>query len=155
MIKRIILVICLCGLTMASIAATTVIPYEDIDSNKISDEKLNELSQISKDHVLKSSEAQISSSELELLDVELVIEENKKSESGETILQSSGQNNESPLCFPRKDNSLTNLMSDVQKVFPIDPPKNKHMIYFTWGYNRNFHSKSDATFTTNSGTFTS
>jgi len=45
-------------------------------------------------------------------------------------------------------------MSDVKDLLPGDPPEKKHMIYFTWGYNRNFHSKSDATFTTNSGTFT-
>jgi len=137
-----------------SFGVSTTIPYEEIDSNKISDEKIEELSKTSKDHVLKSSENQISESELELLDVEFVLQSSDEIEGEEKKNTPSTYNDESPLCFPRNDNPLTNLLSDVQKAFPLDPPKNKHMIYFTWGYNRNFHSKSDATFTTNSGTFT-
>jgi len=32
--------------------------------------------------------------------------------------------------------------------------KNKWLIYFTWGYNRSWHSPSDATFSSDKGTFT-
>lgn len=130
---------------------TIVIPYEELTD--LSDHNLLKLSTLSKNHVLKSSENQITSSELELLDVEVVIEDEVMTSSVDKKLHSPTLS-ESPLCFPRNENPLTSLMSDVEALLPNDPPQKKRMIYFTWGYNRNFHSKSDATFTTNSGTFT-
>ena len=54
--------------------------------------------------------------------------------------------------------SLSTSVSDVLGKIDDQHKKEKRfnpgMIYFTWGYNRGFHSKSDATFKTKDGTFT-
>ena len=52
-----------------------VIPYEKLSEHNLSEQKIDELSALSKDHVVKSSENQITPEELELIDVELVYEQ--------------------------------------------------------------------------------
>ena len=129
-----------------------VIPYEKLSEHNLSEQKIDELSAISKDHVIKSSENQIIGEELELIDVELVYEQAPIMLSNPIALHPLSPD-PSPLCFPQRQSPLESLTKDVESVFKVDPPK-KRMIYFSWGYNRGFHSKSDATFKTADGTFT-
>lgn len=129
-----------------------VIPYEKLSEHNLSEQKIDELSAISKDHVIKSSENQITGEELELIDVELVYEQAPIMLSNPIALHPLSPD-PSPLCFPQRQSPLESLTKDVESVFKVDPPK-KRMIYFSWGYNRGFHSKSDATFKTADGTFT-
>ena len=136
----------------AEIPPVEVIPYEKLAEHDLSDEKIDQLSELSKNHVIKSSENQITKDELELVDVELVYEQEPIifSKTPSTFKPSLDA---TPLCFPQHSSPLLSLTKDVEKVFKVDPPK-KRMIYFSWGYNRGFHSKSDATFKTADGTFT-
>ena len=50
------------------------IPYEKLSDHHLSDQKIDQLSELSKNHVLKSAENQITKDELELVDVEVVFE---------------------------------------------------------------------------------
>jgi hypothetical protein len=129
-----------------------VIPYEKLSEHNLSEKKIDELSAISKDHVIKSSENQITGEELELIDVELVYEQDPIIFS-KTKSPSLFNHDVTPLCFPQSKSPLDSLTKNVENVFKVNPPK-KRMIYFSWGYNRGFHSKSDATFKTADGTFT-
>jgi hypothetical protein len=69
-------------------------------------------------------------------------------------------NNIIPLCY--KNTTFTNdtnlFLRDGQdvlnKLAEKEENKIKGRIYFSWGYNRAWHSKSDATFTTSEGIFT-
>jgi hypothetical protein len=135
--------------------AVEVIPFEKLASHQLGDAKVDELSELSKNHVVKSSESQITAEEIELLDVELVYE----SDPIPLIDKSPATDNkavsvETPLCFPQNSDPINKLSQQIDDILKTDPPKKKRYIYFTWGYNRGFHSKSDATFTTKDGTFT-
>jgi hypothetical protein len=135
----------------SSVLFAQTIPYEKLSEHNLSDEKIDQLSELSKNHLLKSSENQMTKDELELVDVEVIIEDEPVILSEEPAAIASTE--ESLLCFPQHKSPLLSLTQDVGNVFKIDPPK-KRMIYFSWGYNRGFHSKSDATFKTADGTFT-
>ncbi len=130
-----------------------IIPYEKLSDYNLTDEKIDQLSELSKNHVVTSSENQITKDELELVDVELVIEEAPLILSSEVSKKPNLLDDPTPLCFPSQKSPLQTLTQDLDRVFKLDPPK-KRMIYFSWGYNRGFHSKSDATFKTKDGTFT-
>ena len=132
-------------------ALRQTIPYEELGKVALGEAKIEELTKKSKDHVLKSSESQIQSGELELLDVEVVVETTPESVSASPTPTTPGQ----PHCATC---NLPLLSTDPlpKNTTPLvgTPTKKKHYVYITWGYNRGFHSKSDATFKTASGTFT-
>lgn len=122
----------------------------------VNEEQLEKLSETSLHHVVGSAENQIEKDELELLDVEIV------EEDGLTVpLEPSAQTGAAELppqaaqCTPMvQTTAALTLFEDVSKIIPVQQPKKKRYIYFTWGYNRNFHTTSDATFQTKDGTFT-
>lgn len=143
-----------CLFTIGAEALETI-PYEDLEKHDLSDERIEKLSKISKDHILKSSQAQITQEEIELLDVELVLDSPSNGEDPVLKKEVKKDKSEQPLCIPQPSLSpIQALNQTMENILTHDPPKKKRYIYFTWGYNRGFHSKSDATFTTNSGTFT-
>lgn len=143
-----------CLFTIGAEALETI-PYEDLEKHDLSDERIEKLSKISKDHILKSSQAQITQEEIELLDVELVLDSPSNGEDPILKKEVKKDKSEQPLCIPQPSLSpIQALNQTMENILTHDPPKKKRYIYFTWGYNRGFHSKSDATFTTNSGTFT-
>jgi hypothetical protein len=121
----------------------------------LTEKKIDELSILSQEHIRKASGNQILNNEIELLDVELISET-------EPILMiqpeikpiEERKLNDNYLCLAPPLDPFANLTQQVDHVLKTNPPKKKHYIYFTWGYNRGFHSKSDATFTTQAGTFT-
>jgi hypothetical protein len=124
-------------------------------SQDLSDEKVEQLSSLSKEQIVKHSNQQILPNEVELLDVEVIVQSdpivliNKPSETLELIKPV-----DNFYCFKEEPKPLLSLTTQIDDILKLDPPKKKRFIYFTWGYNRGFHSKSDATFTTKEGTFT-
>lgn len=134
-------------------SSVEVIPYEKLLDHQLDSNKLDQISEVSKKHVIGSSSNQILSDELELLDVELVYEmapsKIGSNHDGSAFSQQISQN-----CINIPSDPLKKLEKNFDGILNKIPPKKKRYIYFSWGYNRNFHSKSDATFTTNSGTFT-
>jgi hypothetical protein len=134
--------------------AVEVVPYEKLESHQLGDAKIDELSEVSKNHVVKSAEQNILPEEIELIDVELVYESDPIPLVQSPSTESKEMSAETPLCFPQNTNPIEKLTKQVDDILKTDPPKKKRYIYFTWGYNRGFHSKSDATFTTKDGTFT-
>lgn len=134
--------------------AVEVVPYEKLESHQLGDSKIDQLSEVSKNHVVKSAEQKILPEEIELLDVELVYESDPIPLVQTSSTESKEMSAETPLCFPQNTDPVQQLTQQVGDILKTDPPKKKRYIYFTWGYNRGFHSKSDATFTTQDGTFT-
>jgi hypothetical protein len=136
---------------LAGPLSVETIPYEDLDKHSIQDAQIDKITAQSKSHVLKSAEGQIEAKELELLDVELVVETASPSASPTPSTQ--GQvhcaNCTTPSVALKEP-----LQNPAIQALATPVPKKKHFIYVTWGYNRGFHSKSDATFKTASGTFT-
>jgi hypothetical protein len=134
-------------------ASRQTIPYEDLGKVSLGDARIEQLAKQSKEHVLKSAENQIKDSELELLDVEVVLE---------TVpAKADVAPSPSPAPMGQTHCATCHLPSGTADPLPKSTtplvstsPKKKHFIYITWGYNRGFHSNSDATFKTASGTFT-
>ena len=127
------------------------IPYEELDKVSLSESRIEELTKKSKDHVLKSAENQIVESELELLDVEVVEETVSTPGASSPTPSPAGQSQCATCHLPTTG---VDLLPKSTQPLVNPPPKKKHFVYITWGYNRGIHSKSDATFKTASGTFT-
>ena len=85
----------------AEIPPVEVIPYEKLAEHDLSDEKIDQLSALSKNHVIKSSENQITKDELELVDVELVYEQEPIIFS-KTPTSLKPSLDATPLCFPQQ-----------------------------------------------------
>lgn len=135
-------------------SVVVVVPYENFGQYQLGDQQVDKLAEISKNHVIGSSENQITKDELELIDVELVFEGEPFKIKTETSF-SEQKIIASPLCLrPVQKSPLSILDSELENIFQTQKPKSKRKIYFSWGYNRNFHTKSDATFHTKEGTFT-
>lgn len=83
-----------------------------------------------------------------------------KSTFNEDLSIFSNQNSISPLCYKSTttSNDMTLFLSDgndvIKKLEEKEQRELKGKFYFSWGYNRAWHSKSDVTFTTSEGTFT-
>ena len=141
----------LCSSPIAHADARQVetVPYEELGKFSISDSVVNRIAMQSKVHVMKSSEGQIYASELELLDVQLVIENTTVADLPQPSPE--GQAHCATCSLPA---TLDPLPPPGIRALPTPVSKKKRFIYITWGYNRGFHSNSDATFKTASGTFT-
>jgi hypothetical protein len=131
-----------------------VIPYEKVQEHNLTDPTIDKLAEISRNHVIVSSNANIEKEELQLLDVELVIKDELPPLQTSELFQRK-QPTISATCFkPASSSPILNFSSDVGKILDVSKPKKKKYIYFSWGYHRGWHSKSDATFKTAGGTFT-
>ncbi len=132
-------------------ALRQVIPFEELDKVSLKDSKIDDLANQSKEHVLKSSENQIQAGELELLDVEVVVETVPVAASASPTPVMPGQPHCTTCNIPVVNTNP--LPRDASPLVNV-PPKKKRFVYITWGYHRGFHTTSDATFKTASGTFT-
>jgi hypothetical protein len=132
-------------------ALRQTVPYEDLEKFSIGDAKIDQLAKQSKEHVLKGAEDQIRADELELLDVELVVETASEAVLASPTPGAPGQAHCATCVVPSGN---TDPLPKTTTPLISSPPKKKHFVYITWGYNRGYHTKSDATFKTASGTFT-
>lgn len=131
------------------------IPYEKVHEHNLTDATIDKLAEVSRNHVILSANEYILKEDLELMDVELVIKDEVPPLPTQTSdLFQRKQPMLTPTCFNPAPSPILNFSSDVGKILNENKPKPKRYIYFSWGYHRGWHSKSDATFKTGEGTFT-